>query len=277
MKIKTFTHYFMFLSALMMLSLAINAQTSTRTGYGIAEDVLPVVASPGFEEDTVFNVWEDWDNSSINEEASYVKSGIRSLKISPDGGGAGQLMSDFTPETEISLFGWAITDGELTSEAYIGIYADDDEFKSEVSAVSPYYWTRLCVSTTIPAGTEELWVYFWYDGDENGVVNAFADDFKIVWGDACDWDVKANSSLLDPAVNVYPSPATGPVQISIGEALPGASSLEIFDVSGKLISRINELNGQKNVIADLSSAAAGLYIGVITSEGNSVTFKILKR
>jgi hypothetical protein len=270
MKTKTSIHYLMFLLAFMALSLLANAQT-LKSGQ-------PIIASPGFEEDTALNAWsEDWENSSINENALYVHSGTRSLKIGPDGGGRAQYIADFTPGTEISIWAWAISDGVLNQDAYIGWYADDNEFKSEVNAISPYYWTRLCVTATIPEGTTDLQVYLWYDGDTQGLSSVYADDFKLFLGNVCDWPQDAKSIKFNSSVTVYPNPTTGPVQISTGEDLARSSSLEILDVTGKLIYRVSDLNGQKIIYFDLSSFSAGMYFGIINSEGSVRTFKIHKK
>ncbi len=266
MKIKTFTHHLFFLIAVIAISFAAKAQ-----------DVLPAIYSPGFEDPDYGDAWEDWGNSYSNEDASFVHGGAVSIMVDPGGGGIGQSIAEFTPETEISLSAWAISDAAFDSETYIGFYFDDEEFKSAVDAVHPDGWKQLCVTATIPAGTGELWVYFWYDGDTTGTVNTYVDDFKIEWGNTCQYLNVDDPSVLNSAVSVYPNPATGPIQISVGAALIATSHLEVFDITGKLVTRINDLNGQKNITMDISSFDSGIYLGTINSEAGVHTFKIIKR
>jgi hypothetical protein len=90
------------------------------------------------------------------------------------------------------------------------------------------------------------------------------------------------ASRIDPisynsSVNVYPNPTSGPVQISIGRDVVGASGIEIFDVTGKLVTRVNDLNGRDHVTIDLSAMPAGMYIGMLKSGRETHSFKILKK
>lgn len=75
---------------------------------------------------------------------------------------------------------------------------------------------------------------------------------------------------------VYPNPTLGPLRISLSEDIMGASSLEIFDFSGKVVSRVNNLNGQRNVEIDLSSSPAGMYYGIVKSGNKTKAFKVIK-
>ena len=89
--------------------------------------------------------------------------------------------------------------------------------------------------------------------------------------------VSVNPVKSDFSVRAYPNPTTGSVYVSIGNDVRGVSSLEIYDVTGKLVSRMNSLNGQKDIAVDISSAPAGMYFGVLKSASNTHSFKILKK
>ena len=77
-------------------------------------------------------------------------------------------------------------------------------------------------------------------------------------------------------LNVYPNPTTGTFYISINENA-FASSIQILDITGKIVSRMNNLNGQRKVEVDISSVPAGVYFGRVSTETNTQTFKIIKK
>jgi hypothetical protein len=250
---------------------------------------LPEVISPGFEEDTAFNdgAWgSDWDNSSINETAKYVFSGSKSMKIGPGAGGRAQYPAVAGVGQTVSLLAWGTADGELNEPAWIGFVAID-EFGIETEAEGNTHggpemipmdeWTRLCASMTIPEGTVELRVYFWYSGDlVNASASVYVDDYEFVFGDSC-VAAKVDPISYNSYVNVYPNPTEGAVQINIGQDVKGVTAIELYDVTGKLVTRVNDLNGRRAVNMDLSSYPAGMYFGVLKSAGNPQTFKLIKK
>ena len=80
----------------------------------------------------------------------------------------------------------------------------------------------------------------------------------------------------DNVLNVYPNPTTGTFYVSINEDA-FASSIQILDITGKVISRMHNLNGQRKVEIDLSSVPAGIYFGKVSTETDMQTFKIIKK
>jgi hypothetical protein len=259
---------------------------------------LPVIWEPGFESDTVFTgirengdlIWRDWDNTSINEDPQYVFSGNRSMKSGPLSGGRNQYTSGWTAGTTISLFAWATIDdvGPRTQHAYIGFreyitgHIENQEVDSRIDGETtinePGVWVRLRACMTLSEETEDVLIFFWNSADEDPGPSIYIDDFEFKFGDSCTVDTRVDPIEYNgSSVNVYPNPTTGPVQISIGNDVVGASSIKIFDVTGKVISRVDNLNGLEEVSVDLSSAPAGIYIGMLRSESKAHTFKILKR
>ena len=101
------------------------------------------------------------------------------------------------------------------------------------------------------------------------------DDLEVTYDTITSTGVKSYSST--PSVSVYPNPSSGMVMVSIGKNVKSSSSIEVFDLTGKLVSRINNLNGRENVNIDLTSLPSGMYFGVLKSEGNPYTFKMLKK
>jgi len=77
-------------------------------------------------------------------------------------------------------------------------------------------------------------------------------------------------------IRVFPNPAGESAYISLGNETLGTANLEIFDITGKLVQRMENLMGQKKIDLDLSSVPPGLYFGVLKSEGNSHSFKFIK-
>ncbi len=250
---------------------------------------LPLVISPGFEEDTAFsdNAWgSDWDNSSINTDLKYVHSGSKSMKIGPGAGGRAQYPAVDGVGATVSLLAWGTADGELNEPAWIGFVAVD-EFGMETEAegtsvagpemIPVDEWTRLCATMTIPEGTVELRVYLWYSGDlVNNTASVYVDDYQFVWGDSCT-TTNVKPIKYNSFVNVFPNPTDGPVQLTVGRDISGISSIEIYDVTGKVVSRLNNLNGQDNIRMDLSSLAAGVYFGKVKAQNNTYSFKVIRK
>ena len=86
--------------------------------------------------------------------------------------------------------------------------------------------------------------------------------------------IKLNSTVN---LNVYPNPTSGAVRVSISDDVVGASTLEVYDITGKVISSIIVENGQKIVDIDLSSVHAGVYFGVLKTANKTQSFKIIKK
>jgi len=88
-------------------------------------------------------------------------------------------------------------------------------------------------------------------------------------------DVRPAKISLAP--KIYPNPTLGPLRISLDEDITGASTLEIFDVTGKVVSKVRDLNGQRIVEIDLSSSPAGMYYGIVKDANKTRTFKVIKK
>jgi hypothetical protein len=84
-----------------------------------------------------------------------------------------------------------------------------------------------------------------------------------------------NSGVVEnslPELNIYPNPATGPVNIEFTGN--GNTLIELFDVVGKLLYSENSM--MNKIVIDLSNFQSGLYQIKITSEaGSSVTKKLI--
>jgi hypothetical protein len=255
-------------------------------GYIGPASTLPVIASPGFEEDTSFLAWTtDWEASSINEDADFVFSGSKSLKIGPQGG-RGQYVNGYTPGTTISLLAWGKSDAVLDEHAYIGFRATDwngidllevDSRVDGVTTINPDGWTRLCATMTVPEETAEMLVYFWSSAVSEGGQSVYTDDYEFKFGDSCKVETDVKEIKYNSFVNVYPNPTEGRFYVSMGKDITAISSIEIFDVTGKLVSRLSNLNGRENVEVDLSSYSAGVYFGMVKTQSTTYSFKIIRK
>lgn len=76
-------------------------------------------------------------------------------------------------------------------------------------------------------------------------------------------------------IAVFPNPSSGIFNIALGNLT--ANSIEVYDISGKLILQKNQLeinNNQTNI--DLSTTSNGVYFVKISTENNTITKRIIK-
>ncbi len=88
---------------------------------------------------------------------------------------------------------------------------------------------------------------------------------------------KVPSVDFSGSVNVYPNPTTGQFHISLGEDFTGNASIEIYDVIGKVVTRMNNLNDRQEITLDISDSPAGIYFGRLKAENKTYLFKVLKK
>ncbi|WP_299768632.1 FG-GAP-like repeat-containing protein [uncultured Dokdonia sp.] len=101
------------------------------------------------------------------------------------------------------------------------------------------------------------------------------DRFTIVFQDR---DVlnTDEESFRESVITLYPNPSQGQVTL----AYTGTSTLEnvlITDINGKIIKRIDLTNFNQSQTMDVSDLAKGMYFMQITSQGNTVTKKLILR
>ena len=245
---------------------------------------IPLLASPGFEEDTALSefAWDsDWGGNSLNEVSDYVHTGIRSLQITNAGGRAQNIATYFTNDTTITVTAYAKAENTLLYFVNIGMNfftpATPDwntpppDIEVAYNAIDTVGWTKMTVDGRIPKDCIAMRVYIYEGSNEKQTL--YVDDFNITY--ATTTGVKSVQNT--PSVSVYPNPSSGMVSVWIGKNVKSASSIEVFDLTGKLVSRVNNLNGREKVNIDLTSFPTGMYFGVLKSEGNPYTFKMLKK
>lgn len=123
--------------------------------------------------------------------------------------------------------------------------------------------------------------YFWSPGGPSGIgenvkndcCNAFY-DLTIIDSIGCSYyeqiaSGSAGISVEEISLNVYPNPTSGKINIDYnGQEI---LKIELFDISGKLISEFNDFDE-----IDISTVNKGQYILAITSESATYMAKILK-
>ncbi|MBN2213542.1 MAG: glycosyl hydrolase 53 family protein [Bacteroidales bacterium] len=113
----------------------------------------------------------------------------------------------------------------------------------------------------------------WWGIDRDYKIGERDTTYAFIWGTCQHIGEHVNSipsaSLSDRQLSVYPNPANGLVTLTIKSA-DGHPRAEIFDYTGKMISRLN-LNEQISTI-DVSSFQPGLYM-IRYSENESVSFE----
>jgi PKD repeat protein len=76
----------------------------------------------------------------------------------------------------------------------------------------------------------------------------------------------------DKAVNVYPNPSTGLVNISYNFATPEDMNVTVYNATGSLVASINNIHGQSGIqTIDLSNEANGLYHVRMMVAGKQIT------
>jgi hypothetical protein len=69
-----------------------------------------------------------------------------------------------------------------------------------------------------------------------------------------------NDIVKDKAIQVYPNPSTGLINISYNFATPETMDVKVYNATGALVSSLNSIHGQSGIqTIDLSNEASGLY------------------
>ena len=80
----------------------------------------------------------------------------------------------------------------------------------------------------------------------------------------------------DIKVAIYPNPSTDVFKVSLGNIIP--KSIEIFDVSGKIIYSQKEFQNIGNIIPlNMTNASNGIYFVKISTEDQTITKTIIKK
>ncbi len=104
--------------------------------------------------------------------------------------------------------------------------------------------------------------------------------FDVAGTGACDWDCGACglpgaigiNEVLANAIDVYPTPTTGILNISL-DAIQGGADVYVMDAAGRTVAQ--QKDGQGTISVDLTDASAGVYlVKIVTAEG-TITKKVV--
>jgi hypothetical protein len=103
--------------------------------------------------------------------------------------------------------------------------------------------------------------------EEEGVV---IDDFVI------NGTMLSVENTLENSLFIHPNPSNGIFKISWNNGLAAIRSMQIYDISGKLIKTINQdFSGLNNYELDLNNLSKGLYLLKMQSDKTQITKKII--
>ena len=75
-------------------------------------------------------------------------------------------------------------------------------------------------------------------------------------------------------IGIYPNPSNGNFSVNLGEVIP--ESIEIIDLTGKIIYTQKEFENNHEILLNLSSVSNGIYFMKIATDSQSLTRKIIK-
>lgn len=113
------------------------------------------------------------------------------------------------------------------------------------------------------------------DVDVNGVGAAYAMNnvSKITFG--ADLSTGINEELTNSSVVAYPNPTSGVITLNITDNTQGVV-VNIYNVTGSLVSTTTYNDKVVNEKIDLSSYDNGIYMMIINNDNNVITKKIVK-
>ena len=180
---------------------------------------------------------------------------------------------------------WMITQDTIITAVFKAL-PDDQTLTTSVvgqGTVSPdgtnMYWLGEIVEVKATANEGEEFIA-WINAAGDTITTDAKYEFTMDTVMTLIANFSGTTALKEMNVNnitsVYPNPTTGTVYVTINDNA-FALSIDILDITGKLVSKMYNLNGQKKVEVDLSSVPAGIYFGMLKTETNTQTFKIIKK
>lgn len=122
--------------------------------------------------------------------------------------------------------------------------------------------------TALNSETNVIFRIVFHSDEGVNQLGANVDDFVITG------TLSADSYKMNQ-ISVYPNPSNGLVTISTGDVT--LTSIDVYDLTGKLILKQNRFNSNNNLTTiDLSNAAEGIYFVKLSSDNNSIVKRIIK-
>ena len=92
----------------------------------------------------------------------------------------------------------------------------------------------------------------------------------------CTDAINSTVDLGGTALEIWPNPTNGPLQISFSEELSGEVDVAIYNVDGRFVRQERLQSGVKNSELDLSDLAAGVYLLRLQHESTSEVVRIVR-
>jgi photosystem II stability/assembly factor-like uncharacterized protein len=230
---------------------------------------------------------QDFETGNAGWKASYSFDGWRygdseELKITGNEGsffginsgyaGEGIHVMDYLSTPKIDLSSYAGQTVTLKFRYTLRLYMNYDKLfmvwktgefdrwniHEEITKPSGFGWPWAEKEIELPQEVlvEEAQVGFLYDDSEEHGWGAGIDDVHIFVNTSSVFDLE-----LDSKINIYPNPSSGKFAIQMTDIEPGKLSLEISDITGKVIYKNTYTNSPSgiNERIDISSFSKGIY------------------
>jgi hypothetical protein len=110
---------------------------------------------------------------------------------------------------------------------------------------------KFIATETIPVG-----------GTQNGLVEAAIDDIVIYESNSISSSI---TNVQQELAQIYPNPATDFINVIL-PANAQQTSIQFYDITGKLLSQVNTQKGKNNYQIDTKSMTPGQYMMVISMD-----------
>lgn len=224
------------------------------------------------------------------------------VKITEVNGGADQysdndmLTSFFTP-TPVYPDGVIISIRANTAASQTRVFVYDENQQPVFSRISYPANTLERDTVKLPAGCYQLVIhdsgknglsFFTFNNDGNGtariqnvntgaVLQNFNANFgtNIIHHFTVGYGVSAEAELPEPAVRMYPNPATDMLYIELENIADLNTRFQLLDISGRILKEISISGAEGNV--SLQGIPAGMYLGVLEFGNMRIQQKVMVR
>ena len=193
-------------------------------------------------------------------------SGPRSYKFGKDSTTAITPMFAGADSVHFWMKGNAATGGTLAQSTFYVYESADSTTWLPVHVYTPPITTTGAMQH-LPLTNGTKWIKFFYDKDTGNV--AF-DDFSVTTS-----VIGINSHSYDQAINLYPTPTEGMVNITFTDNINPTPMINVYNLLGSKIADINlERVTANRYTFDLSNQHPGLYLVKIQTLKGTVTRRI---
>lgn len=192
-------------------------------------------------------------------------------------------------QPSITTYGFQISP-QKTNGAKVGTLIITNPSKTQLLA-SGKYITHQSGGISAPGGTN-TWTFNWTAPAAGTGAFTFYGAFLIANGNGSlsgdhtilsslniNEDTTTGIETFSEAENflIYPNPFSDEISISFGTALEKDVDVTLFDVSGRVVVKYENMDFSINKKIDLSDLVKGMYVINVKSDNKSITRKIIKK